>query len=132
MKFKSNGHRVFFLTGVLAVGFLAGLFFGCAVTPTTPQQTIYQATTNYNAAATMVIAYKALPPCGQSTSPPVCSKPEIIQKLKDADNVAYNALVAAENTARTPGAGANAATALTAANQAIAALVAITSTLQVK
>lgn len=115
---------------IIAALFLSITIAACSVAPTTPQQTIYQATTDYNAAATIVIAYKALPPCPATTA--ICADAGIVAKLKQADTVAYNALVAAENTARTPGAGANAATALVAANQAIEALTAITSTLQVK
>jgi hypothetical protein len=110
--------------------FLAVLLAACATGITTPQQTIYQATADYNAAASIVIAYKALPPCPAATV--VCSDAAVVVRLKQADTVAYNALVAAEATARTPGAGANAATALVAANQAIAALTAISSALTVK
>lgn len=102
-----------------------------AVTPQTPQQTIYQASSAYASAAQVVIAYKALPPCA-ATSTVLCQRPDVVARLKAADNVAYESLKAAENVARTPGAGANLDTALVAANQAISALTAITSTLQVK
>ena len=118
----------------LAIVFLfAAILAACSSinTPTTPAQTIYQAESDYNAAATIVVAYKALPLCAPA-SPPLCSKADVVDKLKQADTVAYNALVAAENVARTPGAGANAATAQLAAQQAIAALTTITATLAVK
>lgn len=115
------------LIAALALAILAA----CTTTPQTPQQTIYTATNTYNAAVTVALAYKALPACSP-TAPPICAKPEIVAKLKEADTVAYNALVAAENVARSPNAGANAQTALIAANQAIAALAAITATLTVR
>jgi hypothetical protein len=104
----------------------------CATQGGTPATTIYQVENSYNAAATVIIAYKALPPCGQPTSPILCSKAEIIAKLKTADAVAYDALVAAENTVRSPNAGANSQTAIVAAQQAIAALTSITATLAIK
>ncbi len=115
------------LIALLALAFLAA----CATAPQTPQQTIYSATNSYNAAVTVALAYKALPACAP-TAPPICSRPDIVAKLKDADTVAYNALVAAENVARSPNAGANAQTALVAANQAIAAFAAITASLTVR
>ena len=116
------------LAAVLALGIAA-----CANNaPTTPQQTIYEVEGAYNDAATVIVAYKSLPTCGSPGATALCSKPEVIAQLKQADNAAYNALVAAETTARTPGAGANAQTALVAAQQAVAALTAISSTLQVK
>lgn len=115
---------------LLFLSLAVALIGACTTTPQNPEQTIYQMTSNYNAAATVVIAYKALPPCPAATV--ICSRADVIAKLKAADTVAYNALVAAENTVRSPGAGANAATAQIAAQQAIAALTAITSTLQTK
>jgi hypothetical protein len=114
----------------LAALLLSAILAACAVTPQSPAQTIYQLTSNYNAAATVIIAYKNLPPCPAATA--LCSDPAIVAKLKQADQIAYSALVAAENTVRTPGAGANAATAAVAAQQAIAALAAIAATLQTK
>jgi hypothetical protein len=110
---------------------LAALLAACTVTPTTPAQTIYQVESDYNAAAQIIIAYKALPSCALANHPLACSSLDVIAKLKAADTVAYNAIVAAENTARTAGAGANAATALVAAQQATQALTSITSTLNI-
>jgi hypothetical protein len=120
-----NRIKLYTISVALALAACAG-----GLSPTTPQQTIYTVTSDYTAAATVVLAYKALPVCPAATA--LCKDPAIVQKLRDADTIAYNALVAAENTARTPGAGANAATALVAANQAIAAFTAITATLSVK
>lgn len=114
----------------LATLFLAVLLSACSTTPTTPQQTIYQIEANYTAAAQIILAYKGLPPCPAATV--LCSDPAVVAKLKDADNIAYASLKAAETVARSPGAGANAATAQLAAQQAIAALTAITATLATK
>lgn len=116
----------------LFVSIILAALAACTTTPQTAQQTIYSATSTYTAAANIVVAYKALPRCGTPMATVICSRDDVIAQLKQADTVAYNALVAAERTARTPGAGANAATALAAANNAIAALTAITAQLQLK
>lgn len=108
----------------------AVLLASCSSAPTTPAQTIYQVESDYNAAAQVVVAYKALPTCAPTTTV-LCSKPEVIAQLKQADTVAYNAIVAAEAVARSPNAGANGATATLAAQQAVAALTAISSQLQI-
>lgn len=118
---------------ILAV-LLTALLAACATTggaALTPQQSIYQLKSDYNTALQIAVTYKNLPPCGPA-APPVCSKPDVVAKLQQADNVAFPAIQAAENTLRTPGAGANQQTALNAANQALAALTAITSTLATK
>ena len=120
------------ITQLVFATLAAFALFACSTAPTTPQQSIYQLESNYNAAAQIVLAYKALPTCGGVATTVLCSKPEVIAQLKQADNVAYSALVAAENTVRTQGAGANANTAMVAAQQAIQALTAISAALQVK
>ena len=121
---------------ILVASMLCAIVAACSTMGTTPQQSIYQLTANYNAGASIVLAYKGLPACapGQPGQLPVrrCSNTEVMGKLRHADEVAYQALVAAEKTVRTPGAGANADTALIAAQNAIQALNAIAATLQVK
>ncbi len=103
---------------------------GCATDSTkTPQQTIYQIEGNYRAALKVATVYKSLLSCDQPSAPVLCSKSSVVKQLQDADNVAYTLLQAAERTARTPGAGANADTAILAAQEAIRALLAITMTL---
>lgn len=111
---------------------LTFLLAACAVSPQTPAQSVFLIKNDYQAALTVAVAYKNLPPCGQPASPVICSDAKVVAQLQKADDVAYPALQAAETTARTPGAGANAATAIVAAQQAVAALTAITSTLTVK
>lgn len=112
----------------------AGVLAACSVAGVqlTPEQSVYQLKNDYNAALTVAVTYKSLPPCGLATSPLVCSRADVVGKLQQADNVAYPAILAAENTVRTPGAGANAQTAITAATQALAALTSITATLATK
>lgn len=104
---------------------------GCAGAPATPAVTVYEVETAYSTALNVAVAYRNLPPC--TTAPTViCSRPDVVVKLQQADDVAYQALTAAQNTVRTPGAGANAQTAIVAAQQAVQALAAITASLQVK
>lgn len=112
--------------------FALALLAACSTTPQTAQQTIYTVTNSYVAAGKIVQAYVTLPRCGSPMATAICSRDDIIAQLKSADTVAYNALVAAEKVARAPGAGANAQTAVDAANQAIAALTAITAQLNPK
>lgn len=107
------------------------LLAACAGAPTTPAQTIYDVESGYAAALAVAVAYKSLPPCAPA-APVICSQPNVVAQLQKADDVAYQALTAAQNTVRTPGAGANAQTAIVAAQQALQALTAITATLQVK
>lgn len=115
----------------IIAGIILAVLSACATTgPTTPAQTVYQVESAYTAALTVALAYKNLPPCVAGGAP-LCSKAEIVQQLQQADDLAYPALQAAQNTVRSPGAGANAQTAVVAAQQAVAALTAITSKLQV-
>lgn len=118
------------LIGALLLAFaLAGL--GCATTPQTPAQSVYQVQGSYAAALQIAVTYKQLPKCQQG-SPVICSTPTVVAQLQKADDVAYAALTAAQNIVRTPGAGANFQTAITAAQQATAAFASITATLRTK
>ncbi len=112
-------------------GLMFALLAACSTTPQSPAQAVYAVQGNYAAALTIAVAYKQLPSCATTTAT-LCSKPDIVVKLQKADDVAYPALQAAQNTVRQPNAGANAQTAIFAAEQAVAALTAITSTLQTK
>ena len=112
------------------IGALLLAVAGCATAPQTPAQAVYQVQGTYAAALQIAVTYKQLPPCQQG-GPALCSDKAIVTKLQKADDVAYAALTAAQNTARTPGAGANLNTALVAAQQAVNAFAAITTTLQV-
>lgn len=105
--------------------------FGCATAPQTPAQSVYAVQGAYASALSVAVSYKQLPAC-QAGGPVLCSDVGVVKKLQKADDIAYASLTAAQNIVRTPGAGANAQTAIAAANQAVQALVAITSTLGVK
>jgi len=124
---QSGRADIRFLVAVAAISIAA-----CAVTPQTPAQDVYAIQGDYAAALSVAVAYKQLPACGQPTSPVLCSDKAVVAKLQAADDAAYAALTAAQNIVRTPGAGLNAQTAITAANQAVQALITITSTLGVK
>lgn len=117
----------------LAILLLSALLAACTASPPqNPQQAIYQLKSSYNAALQVAVAYKNLPPCQPATPEVViCSKPDVVRKLQEADRVAFPAIQAAENTVRSPGAGANPQTALVAAQQALQALTTITATLKV-
>lgn len=115
---------------------LAALLAACVTAPSgqslTPAQQVFQIQSDYDAALTVAVAYTNLPRCGAVGAPTVCSQSKVITQLQQANAAALPLLTAAQNTVRAPGAGANAATALNAAQQAVAALTAISSTLQVK
>jgi hypothetical protein len=119
-----------FLMAAMLVATLSG--FGCSTTPTTPAQSVYQVQGTYAAALQVAVTYKQLPSCAQPGHPVLCAQPAVVQKLQKADDVAYAALTAAQNTVRTPGAGVNVQTALVAAQQAVNAFAAITATIKVK
>jgi hypothetical protein len=110
---------------LLAVALCAGLAVsaGCAVQPTDPAQAVYLAQGDYLAALTAAVKYKQLPPCGQPSSPTLCSDPTVVSKLQVADDVAYSALTAAQAAVRAPAApGASSVQSLLAtANTAIQA-----------
>lgn len=106
--------------------FVLLLLAGCA-TGTTPAQKVYQAQSNYNAGLAVAVAYKNLPECGPNVSP-VCSKPEVVKTLQDADSVAYPALESAQKAVRTGTLDVAKAAAI-AAETAVAALTKITSKL---
>jgi len=110
-------------------------------TALTPAQSVYQLKSDYDAALTIAVTYKNLPPCGTTTNVPnvgaqkivLCSDPKVVAQLLQADNVAYAAIQAAENTVRDPTVSQSGAQAATvAAQQALAALTSITATLQTK
>lgn len=116
----------------IALAIALAVIAACATQPQNAQQAVYVATTDYVAATQLIGAYKALPRCGSPLATVICSRDDVIAQLKQADTIAFEAIKAAENTVRSPGAGVNPQTAIVAANQAIAALTAIASKLQLK
>ena len=117
---------------IAALSFVLLTAFGCASTaPVNPQQAVFAAKQSYAVALTVAVAYKRLPAC-TPTSPPLCSKPDVVATLQKVDTASSALLDAAENTVRTQGAGANVQTAITAATQAVAAFTTITQSLVTK
>lgn len=81
--------------------------FGCSTTPKTPDQVVYAAEGAHRAALVVAVAYKRLPQCN-GTNEPVCSKPEVLEVVRHADNAAAAAILAARKavcTAETNEAG---------------------------
>lgn len=122
-------NRFRMLIALIALTVLTGI--GCATTPQSPQQAVFAAKSNYVVALSVAVAYKRLPTCAPA-APPLCSKPDIVATLQKVDTASSALLDAAENTVRTQGAGANAQTAIKAAEQAVSAFATITAALAVK
>ena len=106
--------------------FAALLIVSCAK-PETPQQIVYQSQVAYNAAATVAVKYINLPRCPAT---PLCSKPEVVFRVKQADTVAYNSIKSAQEAVRTPGIEESKVTFIAAsAKAAVGAFVKITNEL---
>lgn len=115
-----------------------GLLAACAVlaacatvAPKTPAQTVFAIEGDYAAAVTLAVQYKALPACGGG-APVLCSDRATVARIQKADDVTWDAIVAAETAVRT---GASAATILQldeVALKALGSLQTIVSTLKVK
>lgn len=110
-----------------AYGFLAlhvvvaamALVAACTTAPQNPAQAVYAAHGTYTVALTAAVKYKQLPPCTAQPAP-VCSKPDVVKKLQDADDVAYSALSLAQNLVRTaPPGSTSLQTAIFNATQAV-------------
>lgn len=113
----------------IAVLFIVALAACTTTAPQNPQQAVYAATATYDAALSIAVAYRRLPPCGPGVVP-LCSQPEVVAKLQVADIAAFAAVQAAQRVVRDPKTTANAGTAAVAtAREALNVLTAITSTL---
>lgn len=128
MKRNSSFHT---LIAAAVVGLML-MGFGCSTSPSTPAQAVYVATSSLAAAETLMIQYKALPPCEAPDAPKLCSDASVVSTLKSADEVAYESLKAAQVIVRTPGAGLNVATVVQTATQAVQVLMELTAKLVVK
>lgn len=100
----------------------------CASGIQTDAQRVYQIDQNYKAGLAVAVAYKHLPLCPTTL---VCSKPEIVKQLQDADDIAAPGLKSAQACVRSP-ACTHTSLAVDAANRAVVALIQITSKLNVK
>jgi hypothetical protein len=99
---------------LLCVGTLALALAGCANSGGT-QTAVAGTEVALTAAEKAATLYVTLPQCGPAHPAPICSDAPVIAKIKAADNVAFDAVMAA----RAGGSDAKVAT----ANAAIAALV---------
>ena len=100
----------------------------CATAPQSPAQTVYAIQGAYAGALTAAVAYKALPACS-ATVPLPCSEKAVVARLQAADDKAYSALSTAQSLVRN---GLNASNAIEAAELAVKAMTAITSTIRSK
>lgn len=111
----------------LILSLACALALASCVSIENPQQAVFAAEAVHVAALRGAVAYRNLPRCGAG-APTLCSRPDIITALQQADNAADTAIEAAETTVRTPGFGENvyesAATAAKAAAEAFASFVA--------
>lgn len=117
---------------LVAIAF-ASLLVACAGAPQTPAQAVYQVESDYAAALTIAVKYKALPVCNDAAPQVLCSKPSIVATLQRADDAAYAALSEAQTLVRTPGIGADKLqTAISIAASALRVMTSVTVALVVK
>lgn len=85
---------------LVAVAILA--LSACVTIPekSTPAQKVFAATGVYDAALTVAVAYKRLPPCTATPKPILCSDAGVVATLQKADNVAFEALKSAQTVVR--------------------------------
>lgn len=130
MKSRSRFFALFACT-ILAIAAYA-LIAGCAVTPATPQQAIFQIKSDYADALSAAVLYDSLPPCTAAAPGIVCSDASVRAKLKQAKDIASPAIQAAENAVRDPNFDKSTSDAVVAAaRQAVLALTQIIATLPV-
>ncbi len=104
------------------------LSLAACATPESPEQAVFQAKAGYAVALAAAVAYVELPRC--NVAKPPCSDAALVTQLRKADDVTNGALSAAEQAVRTPGFGESiVVSAVATARSALAAFVAITSTL---
>ena len=114
---------------------LTALLAACTTTGSTqtPAQTVFAATSGYNAALAVAVTYKNLPSCELPAAPKICSDKSVVSTLQKADDAAYVALQSAQTIVRTPTSTQSALdTAALWANEAVSALTKITNQLAVK
>lgn len=88
-----------------ALTFLFAAIAGCgSVKPKTPAQAVYVAESKFNLAVQAAVDYKNLPRCGVAGVGVVCSNPDVVKKLQDAEKKASSAFDQAEQVALSPNA----------------------------
>jgi hypothetical protein len=86
---------------VLAIGCAVALASCADLQPPRPagaQQAVYALESEYAAALQAAVAYKRLPTCDGTVR--ACSKPEVVDRLRSADLLAWGALTTAEAVVR--------------------------------
>jgi hypothetical protein len=113
---------------------LIGVMAGCgSVKPKTPAQAVYVAESEFNLAIQAAVNYKNLPPCGVPGVGVVCSNPDVVKKLQDAEKKASAAFAQAEQVALAPNASqSDVDKALAIANAALAVLTQLEAQLKTK
>lgn len=90
------------MTKFFAVPLFALILSACAaVTPQTPEQAVFAATSAYNGALGAAVTYESLPRCSD-TVPLPCSETDVVDAIRKADSAAWAALELAQNTVRNP------------------------------
>ncbi len=84
------------------------IFLMACTAPASPQQAVYEAENAYVIALRLELVYDHLPRCGapsaaNTSNPLLCSTTATIQKVRKADNLAWDAIQNAETAVRTPG-----------------------------
>lgn len=102
----------YFAAAALAVLLMLG---GCAGTNLDPTSKVYAAVAALTAAERAALIYTTLPRCPR---PPPCSDPATVQRIKDADTMAYNAVKLAERNEAMLGAALTAISGLQAVTPA--------------
>jgi len=114
------------LTGFGSIG-------GCGTAPVsqeTAEQAVFTVKATYATALKVAVTYKRLPRCGSPGALSLCSEPAVIAKLQTADNAAFAAIKAMDDTVKSKGFADNAVSqAIISAKGAIAGFVGVTSTL---
>jgi hypothetical protein len=109
------------------------VFLIACATPQTenPGQIVYQIQSGYAVALKTELAYSNLPDC--STGIKLCSKKDVIRQVQKADDLAWDAIQAAQTAVRTPGFGDSGVTTTIASARALTdAFIGITNTLKIK
>lgn len=116
---------------MIALVVCVSAFGGCATgTPKNAQQTAFTIKANYVLALETANAYGQLPFCNGPSDATVCANRDILQKIKQAKDIAKPAIDAAEAAVRDPRFDASTTDALlVAASKAVAALAEITNAL---
>lgn len=116
----------------LVLSFVA--LVGCAsVVIDTPAQRVFAATQAYNAALSVAVAYRNLPPCTAPVKQVVCADKGVVATIQKADIVAFEALKSAQTVVRATGqTESSLQAAVRWATEAIGAFSRITATLSVK